>query len=174
MSFGPDNLAGSVITAIVTATGTAFTTVFSLFKDLKKKVEELEKKVGSFESKTGLAFAITQIQETIRDLKRDQQEEKTPSSRRRRLSMLGIEELIETEGALPALVQKIRTLEGKIRDLEEVTQRLELKLKRAVSEEDFEAADRQRAEEISTVRTTVAEVKGLLQGLHMALGLTKR
>ena len=70
--------------------------------------------------------------------------------------------------------EKIRTLEGKIRDLEEVTQRLELKLKRAVSEEDFEAADRQRAEEISTVRTTVAEVKGLLQGLHMALGLTKR
>ena len=133
----------------------------------------MKRKLESFESKTGLAFAITQVQETIRDLKRDQQEE-TTDARRRRPSFLGIEELIETEGALPALVQKIRTLEGKIRDLDEVTQRLELKLKRAVSEEDFEAADRQRAEEISTVRTTVAEVKGLLQGLHMALGLTKR
>jgi hypothetical protein len=50
---------------------------------------------------------------------------------------------------------------------------LERKVKRMITEEEFEKSDRQRAEELSTVRLTISEVKGLLQGLQSGLGLMK-
>lgn len=172
MSFQPENLIGSIVTAILTGTGTAFTTVFALFKDIKKKVDQLEKIVGSFESKTGLAYSIVKVEEDIRDLKRDTDE--TTDTRRRRPSFLSFDDMLEADTtALPSLIHRIKGFESKIREIEETLQRIELKTKRMVSESDFEAADRKRAEEIAGVRTTVFEVKGLLQGLHMALGLTK-
>jgi archaellum component FlaC len=172
MSFQPENLVGSLITATLTGVGTAFTTVFTLYKDVKKKVEELEKKVGSFESKTGIAYSIVKAEEDIRDLKRDTDE--TTDTRRRRPSFLSFDDMLEADTtALPSLIHRIKGFEAKLREIEETLQRLDLKTKRMVSESDFEAADRKRAEEIAGVRTTVFEVKGLLQGLHMALGLTK-
>jgi predicted RNase H-like nuclease (RuvC/YqgF family) len=173
MSLQPETLIGSLITAVLSGGGTAFTTVFALFKDLRKKVEELEKKVGSFESKTGLAYATVKNEEAIKDLKRDTEE--TTEGRRRRPSFLSLEDMMEADASIPAaLVQKFRHFDAKLRELEDIVQRLDMKMKRAVSEEEFESADRKRAEEISGVRATVFEVKGLLQGLHMALGLTKR
>lgn len=172
MSLQPETLIGSLITAILSGGGTAFTTVFALFKDLRKKVEELEKKVGSFESKTGLAYAVVKNEESIKDLKRDTDE--TTDARRRRPSFLSFDDMLEADvSSIPALIQRIRHFEGKLREVEDNLQRIDMKVKRFVSEEEFEAADRKRAEEISGVRATVFEVKGLLQGLHMALGLTK-
>jgi hypothetical protein len=171
MSLQSETIIGSLITAILSGGGTAFTTVFALFKDLKKKVEELEKKVGSFESKTGLAYAVVKNEETLRDLKRDTDD--TTDARRRRPSFLNFDDMLEADTAWPSVVHRIKGFETKLREIEETLQRLELKTRRMVSESDFEAADRKRAEEIAGVRTTVFEVKGLLQGLHMALGLTK-
>jgi hypothetical protein len=55
--------------------------------------------------------------------------------------------------------------------MEENVERLEGKFRKYVSEDEFEKADRDRANEIATVRTTLAEVRGLLQGLQSALGL---
>jgi len=173
MSFTPETLIGSLITAVLSGGGTAFTTVFALFKDIRKKVEELEKKVGSFESKTGLAYAIVRLEETIKDVKRDTEE--TTDARRRRPSFLSFDDMLEADTtALPSLIHRIKNFEVKVREIEESLQRLDMRVKRMVMEEEFEAADRKRAEEIAGVRTTVFEVKGLLQGLHMALGLTKR
>lgn len=172
MSFQPENLIGSLVTATITGVGTAFTTVFTLYKDVKKKVEELEKKVGSFESKTGIAYAVVELKDSIRDLKRETEE--TTDTRHRRPSFLSFDDMLEADNAaLPSLVHRIKGLESKLRELEETVQRIDLKTKRMVSESDFESADRKRTEEIAGVRTTVFEVKGLLQGLHMALGLTK-
>lgn len=172
MAFQPENLIGSLVTATITGVGTAFTTVFTLYKDVKKRVDALEKQIGSFETKTGIAYSIVKIEETIRDLRRDTEE--NPSSRRRRSSFQSIDDILEGDNAsIPALVHRIKGFESKLREVEETLQRLDMKTKRMVSESDFEAADRKRAEEISGVRTTVFEVKGLLQGLHLALGLTK-
>lgn len=172
MALQPETLLGSLITAILSGGGTAFTTVFALFKDLRKKVEDLEKKVGSFESKTGIAYAIVKVEETLKDLKRDTDE--TTDARRRRPSFLSFDDMLEADTtAIPSLVHRIKGFEAKLREIEDNLQRLDLKVKRLVSESDFEAADRKRAEEIAGVRATVFEVKGLLQGLHMALGLTK-
>jgi predicted RNase H-like nuclease (RuvC/YqgF family) len=173
MAFTPETLLGSLITAVLSGGGTAFTTVFALFKDIKKKVEELEKKVGSFESKTGLAYSIVRLEESLRDIKRDTEE--TTDARRRRPSFLSFDDMLEADAtAVPSLIQRIRNFEVKLREIDETLQRLDMKVKRMVTEDEFETADRKRAEEIAGVRTTVFEVKGLLQGLHMALGLTKR
>ena len=173
MSFTPETLIGSLITAVLSGGGTAFTTVFALFKDIRKKVEELEKKVGSFESKTGLAYAIVRLEESIKDVKRDTEE--TTDARRRRPSFLSFDDMLEADTtALPSLIHRIKNFEVKLREIEENLQRLDVKVKRMVMEDEFESADRKRAEEIAGVRATVFEVKGLLQGLHMALGLTKR
>lgn len=173
MSFTPETLIGSLITAVLSGGGTAFTTVFALFKDIRKKVEELEKKVGSFESKTGLAYAIVRLEESIKDVRRDTEE--TTDARRRRPSFLSFDDMLEADTtALPSLIHRIKNFEVKLREIEENLQRLDVKVKRMVMEDEFESADRKRAEEIAGVRATVFEVKGLLQGLHMALGLTKR
>jgi seryl-tRNA synthetase len=162
-----------LITAVLSGGGTAFTTVFALFRDLRRKVEEVEKKVGSFESKTGLAYAIVKLEDTLNNLKRDAEE--TTDARRRRPSFLSLDDMIEVDTtSLPSLIQRIRGFEAKLREVEDSLQRMEMRLKRMVSGEEFETADRKRAEEIAGVRTTVFEVRGLLQGLHMALGLTKR
>jgi hypothetical protein len=172
MALQPETLLGSLITAILSGGGTAFTTVFALFKDLRKKVEELEKKVGSFESKTGISYAVVKLEESLKDLRRDTDE--TTDARRRRPSFLSFDDMLEADtNALPSLVHRIKGFEAKLREVEENLQRIELKVNRMVSESDFESADRKRAEEIAGVRNTVFEVKGLLQGLHMALGLTK-
>jgi hypothetical protein len=172
MAFQPDNMLGSIVTAILTGTGTAFTTVFALYKDVRKKVEDLEKKVGSFESKTGISYAVVKLEESVKELERDSEE--TTDARRRRPSFLSFDDMLEADqSALPSLVHRIKGFESKLREIEDSIQRIELRTKRMVSDSDFEAADRKRAEEIAGVRTTVFEVKGLLQGLHMALGLTK-
>lgn len=171
MSFPPENLIGSIVTAILTGTGTAFTTVFALYKDVKKKVDDVDKRVGSFESKTGISYTVVKLEEALRDLKRDTDE---TSSRQRRPSFLSFDDMLEADTtAFPSLIHRIKGLEAKLREVEDNLQRLDTKVKRMVSESDFEAADRKRAEEIAGVRTTVFEVKGLLQGLHIALGLTK-
>jgi len=172
MSFQPDNLIGSLVTATLTGVGTAFTTVFTLYRDVKKKVDALEKQIGSFETKTGIAYAVVKNEEAIKDLKRDTDD--TTDSRRRRPSFLSFDDMLEADtAALPTLIHRLKGVEAKLRELEDALQRIEMRNKRMVSESDFEAADRKRAEEIAGVRTTVFEVKGLLQGLHMALGLTK-
>lgn len=172
MSFQPENLIGSLVTATLTGVGTAFTTVFTLYKDVKKKVDQLEKIVGSFESKTGLAYAIVELKESLKDLKRDTDE--TTDARRRRPSFVSFDDMLEADQTqIPSLIHRIKGFESKLREVEDTIQRLEMRTKRMVSESDFETADRKRAEEIAGVRTTVFEVKGLLQGLHMALGLTK-
>lgn len=168
MAFTPDNLVGSLLTAVLSGGTTAFSTVYGLFKDMRRKVEDLEKKVGSFESKSGIAYSVTQLESEIRDLKKGHQEE-TTDARRKRPSFLNLEEMIEAENAGPLLVQKLRMLEAKVREVEENNQRLELKLKRAITHDEFEQADRQRAKEISEVHSMVSEVKGLLQGVHMVL-----
>jgi hypothetical protein len=173
MSLQPETLVGSLITAVLSGGGTAFTTVFALFKDIKKKIEELEKKVGSFESKTGIAYAVVKNEEAIKDLKRDTEE--TTDARRRRPSFLSFDDMLEADTtALPAVIHRIKNFEIKLREVEENLQRIDLRVKRMVTADEFETADRKRADEISGVRTTVFEVKGLLQGLHMALGLTNK
>jgi hypothetical protein len=164
MAFPFDNL-GAFLSAIASGAGTAITTVYTLIREIRKRVEILEQKVGSMEAKTGLSHSYTTLLADFRDLKKDFEDSQ------RRPTHPSINDLtgLVPGGQDPSLQGVFR----KLRDIEERVEQLELKMKRTVTGSDFEQADRQRAEDIATVRVTVSEVKGLLQGLQMALGLQK-
>jgi DNA repair exonuclease SbcCD ATPase subunit len=170
MTFSLDNLLESVVPAIISGGGTAMSTIFAFFRDLKKRIEDLEKRVGSVDNKFGLAFSVSLVEESVRQVRN--QIEGMNNGRWTRPSMTGIEGFPSLPNLDQAL-QRVMSIEPRLRELEERCERIENKFKKLVTEEDFEQSDRQRAEEIATVRTTLAEVKGLLQGLQSALGLIK-
>lgn len=164
MSFPMDSL-GSVLSAVVSGAGTAVTTVYALIREIRKRVEALEQKVGSLEGKTGLSHSYTSLQADFRELKKDFEESQ------RRQPHPSYSELV---GLVPGGQEPgLQSLERRFREFDERLDRLENKMKRVVTDNEFEQADRQRAEDIAAVRVTVSEVKGLLQGLQMALGLAK-
>jgi len=171
MAFSLDNLLESVVPAIISGGGTALSTIFAFFRDLKKKVEDLEKRVGSVDNKSGLAYSISLVEESVRQVRN--QIEGMNNGRWNRPSTLSGLEGFPSLPNLDQAIQRMMTVEPRLRELEERCERIESKFKKLVTEEDFEQSDRQRAEEIATVRTTLAEVKGLLQGLQSALGLIK-
>jgi len=172
MTFSLDQLLESVIPAIISGGGTAFSTIFAFFRDLKTQIENLEKKVGSTDTRSGLTYSVALVEESVRQI-RGQLEDMIHGGRWARVPTLTGLESYSSLAPIDQAIQKLSGFEARFRDLEERCERLEGKLKKLVTEEDFEQSDRQRAEEISTVRTTLAEVKGLLQGLQSALGLIK-
>lgn len=165
MAFSLDNLLGSVATAAISGGGAAVSTVFAFVRDIKRRLEELEKRVGSIEGRAGLVYSMQLAEEAIKKLREDFAKD---PPRERAPSYSGIDPL-----ALPdaGMLAKLRDFDHRIRDLDETVKRMENKFRKYVSEEEFERADRDRANEIATVRTTLAEVRGLLQGLQSALGL---
>lgn len=167
----PEHLLENVVTAMISGGGTAVSAILAFFRDVKKRLEELEKKVGSIESRSGLMFQVSNIETAISSLRTEisslamnPPEWLVQAIRRRSPSFHNIDDSDH---------DRIRAVESKIKDLEEQLERLERKVNRCVSEEDFESADRNRAEDIATVRTAIAEVNGLLKGLQTALGLVK-
>lgn len=163
MAFSLDHLLESVIPAIISGGGTAVSTILAFLRDIKKRVEELEKRVGTIEGKSGLVYSMHLMEDAIKGLREKLEESREPM-RWRMPSYTGME-------IIPEVESKLRDFERRLKDMEECHERLESKIKKLVSEEDFEQADRQRAEEIAIVKQTMAEVRGLLQGLQSALGL---
>jgi hypothetical protein len=170
----PDHLVENVVTAVISGGGTAISTIVAFFQGVKKKVEDLEKKVGSVDGRHGLVFQVHAIEQSIAQMRQEiagwvnhPPEWLLQVARTRRPSSLhGLEDISGYD-------ERIRWMEGKIKDFEDTLERMDRKIKGMVAEEDFEAADRQRAEDIATVRTMVAEVNGLLKGLQTALGMVK-
>lgn len=176
MALDVNNLLQSVIPAGLSGLGAALSAIWAFFRDLKKQVEGLEKRLGSVDSKSGLAFAVSLTEENVRQLKNQVDSLLYPDRDRRSRTptLTGMEEYQNPniEQMIQASVQKI--LAPRIREFEERMERIENRFRKLVTEEDFEVSDRQRADEIATIRTTIAEVKGILQGLQSALGILKR
>jgi len=160
MAFSLDHLLESVIPAVITGGGTAVSTILAFLRDTKKRLDDVEKRVGSLEGKSGLVYSMHLLEDSLKTL-RDKVGEPV---RWRTPSFPGEQTTDFIEG-------KLRDFERRIKDLEECQERIDAKIKKLVSEDDFEQADRQRADEISAIRHTMAEVRGLLQGLQSALGL---
>lgn len=156
MAFSLESLLESVIPSVLSGGGAAVSTIIAFFRDLRSRIETLEKRLGSLEDRNGIIFAIHHLEEQVRQLREDAQ----PARAGRLQSYNDLSEAAPWAG-----------LQRRMSELEERIERLEGKLKKLVTEEDFEASDKARAAEIATVRTTLAEVKGLLQGLQSALGL---
>lgn len=172
MAFSLDTILENVVPAVISGGGTALSTIFAFFRDLKKRVDELERRVGSTDARSGLFFSVSLVEESIRQI-RNQIDEMTHGGRWNRVPTLPSIEGYPSFSNLDSAIQKLSNVEPRLRDLEERCDRIESKFKKMVTEEDFEQSDRQRADEISSVRTTLAEVRGLLQGLQSALGLMK-
>jgi hypothetical protein len=165
-----DNILQSVLPAVISGGGTAISTIYAFARDVKKRVEALENRIGSVDSKTGLAFALSLVEESLRQV-RNQIDNNLYTQRSKIDTLTGMETLaVQDQGTL----YKLRALESKNSELEDRISRVEVKSRHFVSEADFEEADRQRANEITEVRNILYEVKGLIQGLQTAWGVTKK
>lgn len=171
----PDHLLENVVTAVISGGGTAVSAIVAFFQGVKKKVEDLEKKVGSVDGRSGLMFSVYTIEQTIGQMRQEisgwathppEWLIQTIARSRRVQSIHSYDPSLDSD-------DRIRALESKLKDLEESLDRIERKMKGFVTEENFTAADRARAEDIATVRTSIAEVNGLLKGLQTALGMVK-
>lgn len=167
MAFSLDHLLESVIPAIVSGGGTAVSTIYAFVRDIKRRLEELEKRIGSMEAKAGLVYSMYLAEEAIKKIREDLEEKDQVRGRLPSYSGVDPNNLGPDSGVLA----KLREFDHRLKDMEENVDRLEGKFRKYVSEDEFEKADRDRANEIATVRTTLAEVRGLLQGLQSALGL---
>lgn len=167
MAFSLDSLLESVIPAIISGGGTAVSTILAFVRDIKRRLDELEKRVGSMEGKAGLVYSMHVAEELLKKLKEDWDDRNQVRGRLPSYSGVDPNNLGPDSGVL----SKLREFDHRLKDMEENVERLEGKFRKYVSEDEFEKADRDRASEIATVRTTLAEVRGLLQGLQSALGL---
>lgn len=167
----PDHLIENIITAVISGGGTAVSAIYAFFKDVKKRLDDLEKKIGSVESGSGLSFKVQNLEASYASLK----SEVTNWANHPPASLLQVfrSQRISTHDEF-TIDDRIRSFESRLKVMEETVEKLERRVKSCVSEDDFEDADRERAEEIASVRTTIAEVSGLLKGLQSALGLVRR
>lgn len=170
MAITLDHLLESVIPAVISGGGAAFSTILAFFKNMTKRIEDLEKRVGSLDGKQGLAYSIHLTEESVKALK-EQMGTPRDAVRWRLPSFTGEGDLGEIEQKLRAFEVRLKSLEATLSRVEEVVEKSSRK--KYVAEDDFEEADRERANEIAQVRTTLAEVRGLLGGLQTALGLVK-
>ena len=131
----------------------------SKVEDLSARVHKIEVVIGSIETRSGIAKTLQELEDSVRALKHE--------------NRLSTEHQTGKWRVLPENSEDRSSDWRKIRDLEDRVLRIENRLRGYVSEEDFDKHDRKRAEEIQSLRTSLAEIKGLLQGLQSALGLIK-
>jgi tetrahydromethanopterin S-methyltransferase subunit G len=156
-----------VVPSALSGLGTAASAVWAYFREVKKKVDSLEKRLGSTDSKSGLVYQVAQLEWENKEIKSQLEGILYPNRGGRINTLTGLEGLL----SIDQVVQKVSNLDLRLRDLEEKVSRVEGKLKRFVTESDFTESDKERAKEISTVKETLSEVRGMLQMLQSALGL---
>lgn len=163
----PEHLVENIVTAMISGGGTAVSAILALFKDAKRRLDEVEKKVGSIENKTGLAWNVHQLEINFGSV---QSWSNHPPEwlislitriARRSPSFTDSSEYAEFDQL------NLRKVERRIAELEERVDKLDRKLSQCVSSDDFDKADRERAEEVAAVRTMIAETNGLLRGIQM-------
>lgn len=173
----PDSLIENILTAVISGGGTAASAIIAFFRDIKGRLNKVEEKIGSLEAKSGIVYAVYQAELGVNALRTEITS--WPNHPPEWLVVL-VQRLARRSQSFNDPIeysefdqQATRKLERRLSQLEETMEALEKKLSKCVSEEDFEDADHARADDISTIRTTIAEVNGLLKGLQSALGLLK-
>lgn len=162
----------TLLTSVVSGGSAAASAFVAFFRDVKKRTEDVEKKVGSVESKMGLAYSVLQLEEALKKvqpvlddvLRRVQNLEGWSGVRQRPSS---------SEESYDEVMQLVTRLTSRVSSLEEDFLRLQKKTYSVVMDEDFEAADRQRADEINRLRSTMSEIHGLLRGIQSVLGVSR-
>jgi len=147
--------AGSGISAVLTWVRG----VTSRVTELDKRLGKLEIVIGSIETRSGMAKSLHDLERTVHGRADDTGRfDRENTGKWRAVQNQDVDDL---------------WVERRFRDFEDRLSRVESKLKTFVTEDDFDTADRRRADEVQAVRTTLAEIRGLLHGLQSALGLIK-
>ena len=174
----------SILPGVISGGGAALSAVYSFIQSTKKEILEIKNRIGSLDTRTGIVYDLNNLTLSVSQLKDQVQVAlKQINDLTTRDSDLGVERWSKHPALAThttdsfngeVILQKVTFIENKVRDLEERAERVESKTRKFVTEDDFDQADRQRAEEIATVRTALAEVKGLLMGLQQALQMISR
>lgn len=173
----PESFLENFLTAALSGGGSAATAIIAFFRDIKGRLTKIEDKIGSLEGRSGLIYAVNQLELGITALRSDL----NGLSQHPPEWLVALVQRIARRSPVfgdpvdfaDFDVQTVKSLARRLKDLEEKQEDLARKVAKCVSEEDFDDADRARAEDIATIRTTIAEVNGLLKGLQSALGLIK-
>lgn len=170
------SLIETIVSGVLTGGTAASGAVLGIFRETRRRIENLEAKVGSTEDKKGVLHAVQLLSETLhkfeeslRTLRNDlnylyENPPEWAQALRRRGSSINLEVQAEFE-------QKVN---GQVRDLykkfEDVSADLS-KLTRKIGtlEETIRENDSGRARELSTIRESIAAINGLLRGLQSIL-----
>lgn len=184
----PTSIIQSVISGVLTGGASAGTALLAVFKDIKKRLAEVEAKVGSDKAdpKTGIYYSLEVLNDSVRRLRRDIDgwRDDPPdwlvrlvqsAARRSSVSMEHQHELEQrVEQRLRAFAQTLKRLEE---DLDAREQRLEDAVERSnpgarvfVTREEYENDSLRRAAEMSKVRENLASSNVWLRGVLTALG----
>lgn len=166
----PENFLETIITAVVSSGGTAVSAIAAFFKDVKRRLDELDRRVGSVDSRNGLAYTVDQLEETVKKIEGWSNHPpewlmQLVNRGRRAIPVYGNSDEYEAHDT------KLRSLERRVKDLEGQLREIERTLERTVLDDAFDVADRQRAMEISEIRANIAGISGVLKGLESAISL---
>lgn len=173
----------TIISGALTGGASATTTFLAVFKDIKKRLTDLEAKVGTAEPKTGLFQALEALAEQVRRLRREidgwhddpPDWARGPARRGTSINMEVVHEIEERmEQRLKSFAAAMKRLED---DLERREKRMEDGLERStpgvrtfISRDEYEADSKQRAIEVAKIRENLASANSFLRGVMSALG----
>lgn len=184
-----------LITGFLSGGTAALTSVLAVFRDLRKRLKEVEESVGAPASTTAGASGIYHVlttfgeriekaEETVKRLQKDLDEmEDTPPdwvvrmvSRQRNSTSVNMEVQQEFENRMESrlrtiqdrLMRELEDLKDELNDLKKDLRDLDDKF---VPKDAYMQDSRRRADELSSIKENLAAANGLLKGVLGALGL---
>jgi hypothetical protein len=154
-----DIILSKILPAVVSGGGAGISAFVAMVKGLSSRISKIETIMGSLETRSGFAQSLANLEDEVRAL--------------RALSETGDTGRWRTVSAYQDDHQ-YRTTDRRLSDLDARIDRLEGKIREFVSEDELDKIDRRRSEELQVLRTTLAEIRGMLHGLQSALGLKPR
>lgn len=170
------SLVQTIISGLVSGGASAGTAFAAVFRDIKKRLKELEEKVGDDGSegdpKTGIFLVVERLDEIAKKVKKEIEswEEDPPEwllrliNRAARSSSVNLEHHTELEQLIDS---RFRTNRDNIKRIEE---KLDGLMEDIVHRAEYEKDARQRSEELSSIREQQATANGLLRGIMTAMG----
>ena len=180
-----DPLIPQIVTGILTGGAGAITSLLGGFRNLQKKLTDLEEAVGKAEpNRSGLHLAIYLVEDALKRLRRDIEswEDQPPKwaerlfSRARGGSQSDLTSQFQFEerinSTLRSFNERLSRLqdetEASIRRLEQGTMDPQADF---LSRDEYLKDSRQRAEDMTRVREQIATANGLLRGVMSAMGM---
>jgi len=159
----------TIIPAILTGGGSAIGSSLAFLKDIRSRLDSLEKKVGSKDHANGISHEILLLQGQVKELtsKVDSLTARLDSQNQRPPSLSDF----DPRSSSAHLGGSVNT---RLSELTDSVDAIKRKIQHFVLDDDFESADRVRGNQYEELRSSVATLKGLLEGLREGLGIAKR